>query len=509
MFMNEKNVNIVYVNNTGVTEDVFDDGAIRKVLLDGSIVWTKNGNFHRDNDLPAKVLSSGVKEWWVSGKRHRDAKDEKGLTLPAIERPNGTKEWFKQHQRHRDDKDENGLTLPAVISEMKIKVQKGGKSFYKTFVSKQWWANDKLHRDDKATGVPSIDGNVDFDLLISESAKKFDDTFVKGATLPAIIFFDPNKKFELKLIWYKNGKKHRDDKVSCFVEKSISFDGKNGVQLLTLPAVINGTQRREWWQNGLNHRGDKNEVGYLKYVEFIEIAKNNLKKWKMLECESLKDVGDKVEHASLIFKDDDLTAPMIKEIDALMNECGFFQKNDLLPAVETSNSLEWFKGGVRHRDNFPAVLRSADLGLKGTFWRKSIKEWYTDGKLNRNFGEPAIISKEFLLNGEVNVFKQWFVNGAQHRIDGPSLTKEGEVADEECKGFDNDVWFINGTQVCKEEHPWWKSQQEKLVLEKEFSQQELESQRTSASEHLDQDVFGTKNTDNSCQVPSQKVKRHL
>ena len=32
----------------------------------------KHGKLHRDNDLPAVVTERGHKEWWVSGRLHRD-----------------------------------------------------------------------------------------------------------------------------------------------------------------------------------------------------------------------------------------------------------------------------------------------------------------------------------------------------------------------------------------------------------------------------------------------------
>ena len=55
---------------------------------DGTKFWYKNGEIHRDNDLPAIEYSGGTKAWYKNGKRHRD--DD----LPAIERADGYKEWW-------------------------------------------------------------------------------------------------------------------------------------------------------------------------------------------------------------------------------------------------------------------------------------------------------------------------------------------------------------------------------------------------------------------------------
>lgn len=53
------------------------------------LVWyNSDGKFHRDDDLPAKIFSSGTQEWWKDGKRHRD-----GL-LPAVIKSDGTLLYF-------------------------------------------------------------------------------------------------------------------------------------------------------------------------------------------------------------------------------------------------------------------------------------------------------------------------------------------------------------------------------------------------------------------------------
>lgn len=48
--------------------------------------WYKNGEVHRDNDLPAVVFKDGEKQWWQNGKLHR----ENG---PAVICENGNKQY--------------------------------------------------------------------------------------------------------------------------------------------------------------------------------------------------------------------------------------------------------------------------------------------------------------------------------------------------------------------------------------------------------------------------------
>lgn len=108
-------------------------------------VWTKNGTqeltedkwtmfefdfalLHRE-DGPAAEHASGIREWWVNGKRHR-------LDGPAIEIPNVKKEWWVEDKLHREDG-------PAI-------------EYYDG--TKKWCINGELHRIDgpaieRATGA--------------------------------------------------------------------------------------------------------------------------------------------------------------------------------------------------------------------------------------------------------------------------------------------------------------------------------------------------------------------
>ena len=55
---------------------------------DGDKNWVRNGEYHRDDGLPAIETATGTKIWYVNGERHREG------GLPAIEYANGTKQWW-------------------------------------------------------------------------------------------------------------------------------------------------------------------------------------------------------------------------------------------------------------------------------------------------------------------------------------------------------------------------------------------------------------------------------
>ena len=66
--------------------------------------WYRNGNIHRDNDLPALICISGNRFWYQNDKLHRDN------DLPAIINNNGDQYWYQNDKLHRDN------DLPAIIS---------------------------------------------------------------------------------------------------------------------------------------------------------------------------------------------------------------------------------------------------------------------------------------------------------------------------------------------------------------------------------------------------------
>jgi len=59
-------------------------------LAQRDVWWYKNGNRHRDYDLPAEILEDGSMGWWDEGFRHR------GEKMPAYTAPDGYCEYWEK-----------------------------------------------------------------------------------------------------------------------------------------------------------------------------------------------------------------------------------------------------------------------------------------------------------------------------------------------------------------------------------------------------------------------------
>ena len=58
-------------------------------------MYKRQGRFHRENDLPAKVLSSTHKEWWIHGQLSRE-NDQHTVEI------DGTRKWYVNGVLHRE-----------------------------------------------------------------------------------------------------------------------------------------------------------------------------------------------------------------------------------------------------------------------------------------------------------------------------------------------------------------------------------------------------------------------
>ena len=68
---------------------IFADGSFCKKHYDGKEYWYDNlRDYHREDDLPAVILSEMEKEWFIHGVRHRD--NDK----PARIMSGGLAEWY-------------------------------------------------------------------------------------------------------------------------------------------------------------------------------------------------------------------------------------------------------------------------------------------------------------------------------------------------------------------------------------------------------------------------------
>jgi hypothetical protein len=79
----------------------YKDGSHTETTI-GTLVWYKNGHWHRDGDKPAVIYRNGTLVWYKNGDRHRDG------DKPAFIGSKGTLEWYKNGLLHR-------TTGPAII----------------------------------------------------------------------------------------------------------------------------------------------------------------------------------------------------------------------------------------------------------------------------------------------------------------------------------------------------------------------------------------------------------
>ncbi len=91
----------------------------------------------------------------------------------------------------------------------------------------------------------------------------------------------------------------------------------------------------------------------------------------------------------------------------------------MIDIIRRGSKLEYYKDGLLHRDDGPAVVYNNGLGY-----------WYKFGKIHRD-GGPAVDWG----NGEVS----WYRKGVYHREDGPAVEWEGE-----------NVWYVNGIKATSE-----------------------------------------------------------
>ena len=119
-------------------------------------IWYKNGNYHRDNDLPAIIFDNGTQVWYQNDVRHRDN------DLPAVITLAGDKKWYKNGKLHRDN------DLPAVIflNYTQRWYQNGVKhrdnDLPATILAngtQYWYKNGLMHRDNDLPAVIEANGD--------------------------------------------------------------------------------------------------------------------------------------------------------------------------------------------------------------------------------------------------------------------------------------------------------------------------------------------------------------
>jgi len=311
--------------------------------------WWKNGMRHRDDKdsnnqiLPAVVMSY-IEEWWKNGMRHRDDKNKHGLTLPAVITKN-CKEWWVNNKLHRDDKAEYD-SLCNYSSIFSVNYKKTfilpAYIYHRPYIGTEckWYVNGKLHRNDKdANGfsLPAYMNNFTgenlkqwyvngvlhrdekFHLSICSNSLLLPGTYYQNKDFiifprnEAYGYYDDNKTLvpytlpaeisNSHIAWYKNGKRHRDDK-----DKYGQF----------LYAVL-CSDHKEWWIDGV--RCNKNKILF-PIVEKIYQNNTNLN----------------VQNIAYIYYG--ILFLYIENYVYIIDENGYYDKNNIYVANEHPNFLK-------------------------------------------------------------------------------------------------------------------------------------------------------------------------
>jgi hypothetical protein len=123
------------------------------VYDDGKQEWYRNGLIHRDNDLPAIILSNGDQIWCKNDKVHRDG------DLPAIEYANGTKKWYQNGKLFRNNNlpTETRSNGDQMWHKNGLLHRDGDLPAYITSYCKEWYQNGFLHRDGDLPAIECTD----------------------------------------------------------------------------------------------------------------------------------------------------------------------------------------------------------------------------------------------------------------------------------------------------------------------------------------------------------------
>lgn len=122
----------------------------------------------------------------------------------------------------------------------------------------------------------------------------------------------------------------------------------------------------------------------------------------------------------------------------------------VLPAVENTNgNKEWWIDGLMHRED-----RGQDgRVLPAMDYSDGKCGWYKNGNLHREDRDENGLMLPAVL--EASGVRAWYKNGSLHREDGPAIIdKDGR-----------EFWYIDNREMKKQLHPWWRSQNEKKIIE--------------------------------------------
>lgn len=81
--------------------------------------------------------------------------------------------------------------------------------------------------------------------------------------------------------------------------------------------------------------------------------------------------------------------------------------------ADDGSAKEWYRHGIRHREDGPAVIKTNSKG-------EHKQLWYNNGILSRIDGPAVIIDRQ--VHGKTVRREEWFLDGRKHREDGPAVT---------------------------------------------------------------------------------------
>ena len=215
-----------WINGIRLTEEEFEEEQypiLKQPQIDefGTEIWRDfDGQYHRDNDLPAMIYKNGNKYWFKHGKLHN-------LNGPATEEIDGEKEYWIEGIKLTEEEFEESKDWEKFEEETENEIEELEKNLkrnlYKTDdLGTKKWRNEigQLHREDGPAAI------------FTDGSKAY---YLKGKPIQENEFYkiprideDGNKR------WFnKDGKLHRDN---------------------DLPAVKMTNKYKAWYINGERHR---------------------------------------------------------------------------------------------------------------------------------------------------------------------------------------------------------------------------------------------------------------
>lgn len=275
---------------------------------------------------------------------------------------------------------------------------------------------------------------------------------IGSAEGPALVFDGAHGRSEE---WLRYGKAHRDGDEPAFISPILKMwykDGKRHRDQEFGPAVEFESGIQEYWQHGALHRADgpaviqpnKDNQYYLEGQRLSKLEHSARTTGRMYVRVKLREGDEGViafknpeEYIDAWFQDDEgrFWIEVEREVYSPESESGthmeteqFMVHSEHEPAlIWPDGSIEWLYEGKAHREDGPAV--EDENG-----WQY----WYKHGQLHRDGDQPALITN-IVDNGELVFHHEWYKDGQRHRENGPAEIFYDEYGEELSRAY-----WING-----------------------------------------------------------------